>query len=90
MQMMNAESVPSKQVDIKLAYNNDKIKRLKEVPATFQALKTAVEASFKIEQPSDKDASKQKSQYSIKYKDQDEDWVNVSDDEDLQAALAFS
>lgn len=88
--MMNAESVPSKQVDIKLAYNNDKIKRLKEVPATFQALKTAVEASFKIEQPSDKDASKQKSQYSIKYKDQDEDWVNVSDDEDLQAALAFS
>jgi hypothetical protein len=70
-------------INVKL-HTQSKIKRLREVPATFEALKLAIETRLyeneKINQlPTEKD-------YHIQYIDGDKECINVSDDDDLYSA----
>ena len=66
-----------------------KTKRLRDLPATFDALKTAVEAQIKDDR-AELDASFTSNpmkpgqrDYVIRYVDGDDEAINVSDDEDL-------
>ena len=65
-----------------------KNKRLGHLPTTFNELRAAIENQikderptfgFKLEQPVERD-------FLVRYKDGDEEIINVSDDEDLQTA----
>ena len=64
----------SSKVIVKIA-TASKTKRLMDVPASFSALKTAVEGLFEPE-----------SLFTIRYTDGQQDEINVSDDEDLLTA----
>lgn len=77
------QQLPLDQLSVKL-HTQSKIKRLREVPATFEALKQTVEAQIYDEEtlnqlPKVRD-------YHIKYIDGEKEWINVSDDDDLHSA----
>jgi len=62
--------------------NEDKTKRLREQPESFNALKNQVEALLALP----KTSSSESKPFRITYKDNDNDEVNVSDDDDLLMA----
>jgi hypothetical protein len=60
---------------------------MREIPPTFEALKTVVEALVSDERnPNHVPSGSTGRDYTIKYMDPDNELINVSDDEDLQAA----
>lgn len=72
------------QVSLKIQ-SQGKIKRIRDMPSNFQALKAVVEAQL-----ADEGAVKPTSQprnYTIKYQDASQDWINVSDDEDVLTSI---
>ena len=69
-----------KRVYLKLHFRKI-VKRLHKIPMTFDELNQQIEKSFK-------DAAGQ--DFEIIYKDSDGDWIEVSDDDDLMAALEFA
>ena len=61
-----------------------KIKRVRDVPQSFDALKTAVEAQLKDTNVNQ--VSSNPRNYQIQYRDAQNDLINVSDDDDLLTA----
>lgn len=71
-----------------------KAKRLREKPKNFSEIQSLVETHFQdVRDPQNNKLVQQLAQinkptrdYTITYKDQDDEWINVSDDDDLQVA----
>lgn len=74
----------SNRINLKIQ-SQTKTKRLREMPANFQELKTTVEALIKDERAKDAEVSNIRD-YQIRYMDPDNEMINVSDDEDLLTA----
>lgn len=60
----------------------NKIKRVRDVPSSFDALKLTVEAQLK----DNEQVCSQPRNYSIQYRDAFNDLINISDDDDLLSA----
>jgi hypothetical protein len=56
---------------------NSKIKRIRDLPQTIEALRSVVDCHTRVPKEVD---------YSIQYRDGQDDVINVSDDEDLLTA----
>ena len=82
--MGDAGSNQKKKLTVKLA-NGSYTKRVRDVPENFAALKSAVKAQMAKGEQSDQQLILA-NQFSITYKDDTGDIINVSDDEDLFAA----
>lgn len=63
--------------------SQSKIKRLREIPQTFDDLKSVVESQFR---EISLNGSPYLRNYSVQYRDGQKDLINVSDDEDLLTA----
>jgi hypothetical protein len=61
--------------------SQSKIKRVRDLPKTFVGLKQVVESQLKDVIMSDTQRN-----YSVQYRDGQNDLINVSDDDDLQTA----
>jgi len=80
----DAASNQKKKLTVKLA-NGSYTKRVRDVPENFSALKSAVKAQMAKGEQSDQQLILS-NQFTITYKDDTGDIINVSDDEDLFAA----
>ena len=76
----------SKQVSLKIQ-SQGKIKRIRDMPSNFQALKAVVEAQLADESAGPVKPTSQPRNYTIKYQDASQDWINVSDDEDVLTSI---
>lgn len=74
-------------IDVKIQ-SKKKMKRLGLAPGSYEDLRAKVEAQIAEERPiyGSPEFASAKKDYTIRYEDGDKELVNVSDDEDLQAA----